>query len=302
MSAQEFRGGEMLSYSAGSTQTGPDGFRKVDRNGLPLCGLLQRLFPSVAASFAGRLPLVLNAYPASVGFPTDGLLVDCYLSFRTASRALQLAAREQMPVLILGQSLYIAELLHRHCALGFALPDSLVALVGGYYTPQSLERAMQTWLAGRGVRISFVHGYGAAEVEAGMLLATERSADGSLRYFPRGADIAISLVEGRLHLALKTPDGSLRAAPFDTGDLASADGEAWIIRNAESRLSAQVITALESWTPEDWQRRTGYLSRKGEALTPQLRESCTAAHAGERHFYDYCAAHGMAWLEKPRWG
>ncbi|MES2682266.1 MAG: hypothetical protein V4650_02015 [Pseudomonadota bacterium] len=297
-----FTAGDMLSYSAGSTQTGPDGFRTVNRAGLPLLGLLRSLFPAVYAPFGTRLPLVLNAYPASVGFPADGVLVDCYLSFRTASRALQLAAREQMPVLILGQSLFIAELLRRHQAQGFAWPDALIALVGGYYTPLSLERAMQAIVQPAGVSLGFVHGYGVAEVEAGMLLASERNATGQLRYRRRGADIHASTHGGRLHLALQNSDGSLRAPPFDTGDLAQVDGEGWIIENGASRLSLQVLTALEQWTASDWSRRTGYLKRSDSTLWLQLREGVTASSEHELSFHAYAERFGMAWLEKPKWG
>jgi len=297
-----FAPGDMLSYSAGSTQTGPDGFRTVNRAGLPLLGLLRSVFPAVYAPFGTRLPLVLNAYPASVGFPTDGVLVDCYLSFRTASRALQLAAREKMPALILGQSLFIAELLRRHQAQGFAWPDALIALVGGYYTPLSLERAMQNIVQPAGVSLGFVHGYGVAEVEAGMLLASERNAHGQLRYRARGADIHASTPGGRLHLALKNADNSLCASPFDTGDLAQADGEGWIIENGASRLSLQVLSALEHWTHDDWSRRTGYLQRRDSTLWLQLREGASATSEHELSFHAYAERFGMAWLEKPKWG
>lgn len=297
-----FKPGEMLSYSAGSTQTGPDGFRSVNRAGLPLLGLLRNLFPSVYAPFGTRLPLVLNAYPASVGFPTDGVLVDCYLSFRTASRALQLAAREGLPVLILGQSLFIAELLRRHQTQGLAWPDALIALVGGYYTPLSLERAMQAIVQAAGVSLGFVHGYGVAEVEAGMLLASERNASGQLRYRARGADILVSTPGGRLHLALQNADSSLRAPPFDTGDEAEADGEGWIIANGASRLSLQVLGALEHWSGADWSRRTGYLKRSDSTLWLQLREGVVASSPHEVNFHAYAERFGMAWLEKPKWG
>ncbi|MDO9452695.1 MAG: hypothetical protein Q7J29_07520 [Stagnimonas sp.] len=297
-----FNPGDMLSYSAGSTQTGPDGFRKINRAGLPLLGLLRQLFPAVYAPFGTRLPLVLNAYPASVGFPTDGVLVDCYLSFRTASRALQLAAREGLPVLILGQSLFIAELLRRHQSQGFAWPDALIALVGGYHTPLSLERAMQATVQSAGVSLGFVHGYGAAEVEAGMLLASERNAQGQLRYRARGADIHISTPGGRLHLALQNADGTLRSAPFDSGDSARADSDGWIIENAGSRLSPAVLNALESWTAHDWSRRTGYLRSVDGTLHMQLREGALSDGTHELGFYAYAERFGMSWLEKPKWG
>ena len=301
MSTTRFAAGEMLSYSAGSTQTGPEGFRKLNRAGLPLLGLLRGLFPDVYAPFGERLPLVINAYPASVGFPTDGVLVDCYLSLRTASRALQLAASEKLPVLLLGQSLFLAELLRTHLRQGYALPDALIALVGGYLTPRSLERAQQAWLRDSGVSLSFVHGYGAAEVEAGMLLASERDAQGQLRYRPRGPDIDISTPNGRLHLALRDADGRLRAPPFDSGDSGRAEGEAWIIENAGSRLNPVVLAALESWSESDWSRRTGYLRREAGELLIQLREGIEPLNTQELKFHAYAERFGMAWLEKPKW-
>jgi len=297
-----FHPGEMLSYSAGSTQTGPDGFRKVNRAGLPLLGLVRKLFPAVYAPFGARLPLVLNAYPASVGFPTDGVLVDCYLSFRTASRALQLAAREGMPCLMLGQSLFIAELLRRHQAQGFAWPVALIALVGGYYTPQGLEQTMQDWLRPAGVSLGFVHGYGVAEVEAGMLLASERNPAGDLHYRPRGEDIHISVREGRLHLALQDASGTLRAAPFDSGDRVRADGEGWIIENGTSRLHPEVRAAIDHWTGDDWARRTGYLRRQDGEMLMQLREGVAPAQDHELAFHRYAERFGMSWLDKPKWG
>jgi hypothetical protein len=296
-----FAGGQLLSYSAGSTQTGPDGFRTVNRAGLPLVTLLRQRFPTTMAGFGARLPLVLNAYPASVGFPTDGLLVDSYLSPRTASRALQLAAREDMPVLLLGQSLFIAELLRRHRAQGFAWPDALVALVGGYYTPLSLEAAMRAGLDGTGASLAFVHGYGVAEVEAGMLLASERNTAGELRYLPRGADVHVSTPGGRLHLALQDADGKPRAAPFDTGDEAVADGEAWLIRNGSTRLHPDTLAMLEGWSAADWQRCTGYLHRADGLWQVQLREGVEASAAHEWPFHRFAERFGMSWLEKPRW-
>ena len=207
-----------------------------------------------------------------------------------------------MPVLILGQSLFIAELLRRHQAQGFAWPDALIALVGGYYTPLSLERAMQGIVQPAGMSLGFVHGYGVAEVEAGMLLASERNASGQLRYRARGADIHASTPGSRLHLALQNSDGSLRAPPFDTGDLARADGESWIIENGASRLSTLVLDALEHWTSADWSRRTGYLKRSDSTLWMQLREGVNATSEHELGFHAYAERFGMAWLEKPKWG
>ena len=134
-----------------------------------------------------------------------------------------------------------------------------------------------------------------------MLLASERNEAGQLRYRARGPDIHISTPGGRLHLALQDADGKLRAAPFDSGDSARADGEAWIIENAASRLNPQLLAALEAWTPADWQRRTGYVRREGDGLLIQLREGVEPAADSELSFHRYAERYGMAWLEKPKW-
>ena len=105
------RAGDILSYSAGSTQTGPDGFRQINRAGLALTGIVKAHWPERLLAFKDRLPLVINAYPAMVAIPSDGVLIDCYMSVKTASRALQLAARENMPVMLLSQPLFLGQLL-----------------------------------------------------------------------------------------------------------------------------------------------------------------------------------------------
>lgn len=93
--------GDILSYSAGSTQTGPDGYRIARRGGgdngggrnVGLLGALAARWPDLQ-SLAEAPLLFINAYPAYVGDFTQGVQVDTYLSPRTADRALALAARE----------------------------------------------------------------------------------------------------------------------------------------------------------------------------------------------------------------
>ena len=101
---------DVLSYSAGSTQTGPEGFRKLRARP----GLLQaamRRWPDLTAQLGERTPMFINAYPASIGMSTEGISVDTYLSPRVMSRALQLAAAAAQPVILCGQSLQLNFLL-----------------------------------------------------------------------------------------------------------------------------------------------------------------------------------------------
>ncbi len=302
MSGPVLSAGDLLSYSAGSTQTGPDGFRKVNRGGLSLTATVRRHWPQLLAPFGGRTPLVINAYPATIGFPTDGAMVDCYLSPRTASRALQLAAREDMPVILMCQSLFLAELLFRHVAQGFALPNAVMAIAGGYCTPHSLHAALTQLLATRGIPFTLLQGYGVAEVEAGMLWGVDYDAQGRVIYRPRGADIHAQVIDGRLHLALQDASGKLLNEPFDTGDDAIISGGDILISNARSRLTPAVMQELESWDLDAWRRRTGYLGRHDERLLFQLREGEHPTDDRELGHYLFGDRFGFSWLNKPRWG
>ncbi|MCA9710438.1 MAG: hypothetical protein KDK70_31650, partial [Myxococcales bacterium] len=81
--------GDVLAYSAGSTQCGPLGFRKLQpRPGL--LGAAARRWPELAEALGGRTLVFINGYPASVGAIGAGVTIDTYLSPRVLSRALQL--------------------------------------------------------------------------------------------------------------------------------------------------------------------------------------------------------------------
>lgn len=303
----DFCAGDILSYSAGSTQAGPDGFRKVNRAGLNLTAIVRAHWPDRLLPFRARLPLVINAYPALVALPSDGVLVDCYMSVRTASRALQLAAREQMPVIILSQPLFLGQLLMHYLSLNLALPDALIAVVGGYWLPPSLHAALAARLKEHEVQYACLQGYGVAEVEAGLLWAADLDAQGRARFRLRGPDVHAELRNDRLHLALKAPDGTLKAQPFDTGDSAEfADGSGpteVLISSSTTRLANDIRAQLTGWSAEDWRRRTGYLARTATGLGAQLREGIVANNDGaELDYYQFAAAHRVSWLDKPRWG
>ena len=303
--------GDILSYSAGSTQTGPDGFRQINRAGLALRGIVKAHWPERLQAFGARLPLVINAYPAMVAIPSDGVLIDCYMSVKTASRALQLAAREGMPAMVLSQPLFLGQMLMHHLEQDLPLPDAMIAVVGGYWMPQSLHHALAQRLQARGVQFSCLQGYGVAEVDAGMLWGADFDDQGRVRFRARGPDVDAQLLQGRLHLALKNADGSLRSAPFDTGDSAefvprtgSADIDV-VISGSAARLAADVREELSSWTATDWSRRTGYVARTAQGLVVQLRLGVPGDGCGARPelgFYAFADQYGATWLDKPRWG
>ena len=305
------RAGDILSYSAGSTQTGPDGFRQINRAGLALTGIVKAHWPERLQAFNERLPLVINAYPAMVAIPSDGVLIDCYMSVKTASRALQLAAREGMPAMVLSQPLFLGQMLMHHLEQALPLPDAMIAVVGGYWMPQSLHHALAQRLQAQGVQFSCLQGYGVAEVDAGMLWGADFDDQGRLRFRARGPDIDAQLLHGRLHLALKNADGSLRAAPFDTGDTAEfvarteGSGTDIVISPSAARLATDIRDELSGWTGTDWSRRTGYVARTPQGLVAQLRVGVQADASSARPelaYYAFAAEHAASWLDKPRWG
>jgi hypothetical protein len=287
--------GDVLSYSSGTASRDPYGFR-VARPGGDLLELLRGRWPELLRDFGERLPLVINAYPAGLGSFASAVFVDSYLSHATASRALELASREGMPVVLLGQPLFVADLLLVHTSRQLPLPDALLLGLGGYTTPRSLEDCLRALCAAHGARLSLFHGYGVAEVDAACLIAVRRSESGALLYEKRGPDVVVTLRDNELLLARGES-----ARPFATGDRARLQGEALVIWN-DTRLAPAVSALLESWTHEDWHRRTGYL-RHGAELRVQLRTGVAPDPRCqfEVGFEDFARECGHAWLLKPRW-
>lgn len=291
--------GDILSYSSGSHDRGPYGFRTLHRGG-NLRALLETKWPSLFEGFGDRLPLVINAYPAAIGTFEFAVSVDSYLSLSTGSRALHLAHLEKMPVMLLGQPLYIADLLYRHLKRNPVMPDTLLIATGGYVMPRSLETALRSACEGPVERLNIVHGYGVAEVDAACLLAMDRTEHGHLIYVPRNDRVEVTFDDARqLLLSLKAADGSYAQDAFPTGDSGKPEGDGYVIWNHE-RLHPNVLKILESWKPEDWQRRTGYLYY-GREVRFQLRKGELPSAAIECEFHEYESRYGHYWLFKPQW-
>jgi hypothetical protein len=291
--------GDVLSYSAGSTQTGPEGFRKVGGRAGVLEAALVR-WPEIGAALGGRTPMFINAYPATVGTIGGAITVDTYLSPRVMTRALQLGALAEKPVLVAAQPLFLADVLLRHLAAERPLPDTMLLLVGGYVMPQSLERMLVELLEPHLDALLFLHGYGAAEVDAGCMMSRERDAKGRLIYHPR-PDIEVELDAGQLLLTRRAPSGEVVIERFATGDSAEAlPGGGFALWN-DTRLHPVVRAELESWSVADWRRRTGYVRREDERVWIQLRDGVEVEAESELDHWDFGRRFGFSWLDKPWW-
>jgi len=290
--------GDVLSYSAGSTQTGPEGFRKLrPRPGL-LSAALER-WPSLGAMLGSGPPLVINAYPAAVGAGETGISVDTYLSPRVLSRALQLGAALGNPVILCGQPLFLADALIDHIGAKRVLPEVLLVMIGGYVTPHSLERAMTMWLSPHARSLQYIYGYGVAEVDAGCMIAKDRDDAGRLIFHAR-RDVEVDLDGDRLLLSLMGPRGERLVDRWRTGESAESSADGYVLWNCQ-RLHPRVHEVLESWKEADWRRRTGYVRRDGERIWVQLRKGHAPKDPFELDYWDFGRAYDFSWLDKPYW-
>ena len=290
--------GDVLSYSSGAERRDPYGFR-IAKPGGNLLGLIQSRWPRLVQSFRGRMPMVINTYPAFIGAFDFGVLVDSYLSYTTASRALHLAHLEGLPVMLLGQPLYVAHLLNQHINQGHPTPDTILLGMGGYQAPRSLESFLEGLGQSRGISLSRLYGYGVAEVDAACLIAVGRNASNELVYERRGPDVEVSLVGEDLLLSLKDSSGGYVMERVPTGDKGRSEGDGYVIWNP-TRLHRDVAAILESFTEDDWRRRTGYL-HYGQVFRVQLRKGMEPRMPFEVEFYEYARQFGHSWLFKPQW-
>ena len=249
-------------------------------------------WPELLERLGTRPPLVVNAYPATLGEFSFAVTVDSYLSPRTVGRALLLAAREGMTVILLAQPFFAGELLFSLARQERSWPTDVLLATGGYPMPASLERAMVDELAERGCSLEVLHVYGTAEVDAGCMLA--RREGGALVYRPR-ADIDVALdAESRIVVGRHDTLDVIH-----TGDLARPTGDGGYELIA-SGASASAFAALEGWDRATWRRRTGWFTASSDNRIFQARHGIDPG-SDELAFHEFCGRTGMSWLEKPRW-
>jgi hypothetical protein len=288
-------GTKQLSYAAGSTSLDPDGYRLIGENDGQRLTQLLAVFPELSSIISPNC-LIINAYPAALGLQGFAPYVDTYMHAPTLIRALRLAARHERPVVFAAQPIVGADLLSKAIDAGWELPRCMLWATGGYYFPQSLERHIAMRMNSAGCDVRFLHCYGVAEIAHTCFAATSRFSNGTPRY-----QKIIDAVE-----VGKSPDGFMTLA-FNgrrvvTSDYAKQIDDEWSIDNGPSRLSLRVANELESWSDEEWFRRTGYLKSNQDSIQCQLREHIEVAETKTEHrFYRFWEAFGGSLQSKPQW-
>ncbi len=285
--------GRTLSYSAGRTNLDPLRFRVIQpRN--KLASVLE-VFPNIRGLLTSSAPLVVNAYPAAIGELPQAALVDSYLRQATVSRALEFAAREHTTAILIAQPLAAAHFLATHRRHGRALPDRLLVVVGGYPCPRSLQQFLEGLVDGVSTSL-LVHMYGVAEVDAGIFAGVQRNIRGDVLYRLVEQTVTPVIKDGRLAFRF---EGNERL--FVTDDYAELTDDAVVIRNDANRVAPDVLDVLETWSTDQWSRRTGYLAYANAEYVFQLRENVRAITPDEMEHFDFCRVHGASWLDKPVW-
>jgi hypothetical protein len=292
------KAGDVVRFSAGTTQDGPEGYGLVG----PASGLLRasaQKWPGIAAALDG-MPMLINAYPTSIGRFDAGVLVDTYLSPRTVARALHLAHLRRLPAVLVSTPLFAADVLLAYAKSERPWPRSLVLVSGGYPMPSSLQAVLRE-VAGENCRVfSLLHLYGATEADAACMMAVERDDAGELIYHVRGDDVEVRVESGDLLLSVKEPSGAYKVREYKTGDQARRVGAGYAIWN-DRRFSREVMTLLTGWNKDIWSRRTGHALRVGNDRLFQLRDGPVVPQSHEMEFYDFWRQSGLGWLQKPVW-
>lgn len=255
-------------------------------------------FPELLPVVEGRIPFVVNCYPAAFGASEDAIFVDTYLRPETFSRALLLARERQWLPIIPVQPLPALHFVLRHVEQGLTMPPAAVLFLGGYAVPSSLEASLLRLCASAGCDATVLYRYGVAEVEAACLVGMRRG--NHVMYFPVVDGVRPEVQDGCLVLHSTGPKGSVATA-IDTGDAAEAVDGAWVIRNSRDRADPAVLLELDTWGHREWTRRTGYVRLMRDRLLIQLRENQHPESDSELPFFRFAERFGFSWLDKPNW-
>lgn len=290
-------GANQLSYAAGSSSLEPYGFRILGQSDNQRLPQLLASFPKISTMLHPEA-LIVSAYPAALGLAGFAPLVDTYLHPPTFIRAMRLAALEKRTVVMAAQPLAGVDLLLRMLRNQTEVPERILWAAGGYYFPLSLERFISDQLQQHGCQIEYLHCYGVAEIGHTCFAAMERFESGHPRFHKVATEVVASVVGTNCHLALHHENGR----GIVTEDYADQiDGE-WLIQSGHGRMCPQVRDELESWSSEDWNRRTGYLAADATAVNYQLREWIESEEAkNERRYFRFWEQHAGSMQCKPKW-
>lgn len=288
--------GKVLSYSAGSSSLDPYKFRVIDQSGPSTkMSTLVSLFPELQRFFVDpSQTLVVDAYPAALGGMESMTRVFTYLHPPTCTRALRLAASENLQVVFIAQPLAGAELLMQAMDSEMDWPAELLWATGGYPLPASLERSLAYSLAERGCRMSVLQAYGVAELDHTLLASMHRDEQSRPIYQWVDPDLELTR-ENRERYGLTGstessvgptetlvgptetltgPTGSLtyRGVPVPNDDRIEATQAGYRIHGNASLYPDDVLQWLEQWEPSDWRRYTGYLFASEKSIYLQRRD------------------------------
>jgi len=283
----------VLSYSAGTSDLDPFRYRLVKDAGGKLGSVLLK-FPELKTVFSHQV-IFINCYPAPLGIFSGFPVVDTYLRNVNVFRALHLAEKTGRYAVILGQPLYVANVLYQSLSALDRLPKQVCMFVGGYPMPRNAEKFVETVLASSDCSLSSFHAYGVAEIDFGILVGKRCKEDGLVHYKSVSDSVKPIVRSGNLIFQSEVQE-------FDTGDYATIlNDEEFQIINSERRVAPHILEYLNTWTHDDWERRTGYLGMVDGKRQIQLREGVIPLCEGELTTHMYWEQFCTYWTEKPSW-
>lgn len=293
------KAGDVLSYSAGTSSNSPWGFRTIIPNTNSVANTILQNVPNFY-ELLEPAPILINCYPAPPAQSPWAILIDTYLSPKTAFRALALAAERKSAVVLAGQPLFLADLIYRAKAMNFSLPNSIVFACGGYPLPLSLERVLKIESDKMGCKkLIFLEFYGVAEIDQQLLVSFSRNQSGQAVYIPRGPEITVSLTTDGAILTFKHPTSGYVIAQGLSEDIFQEYDKGFTIH--PNRISKIVAQLIDSWGLMEWERRTGYLALNNGKIIAQLRDGLVPQDVNECEYWCFSKEHQLNWLKKPNW-
>jgi len=289
--------GMTLSYSAGTTDLNPEKFRVIKHDNNLITGLLKE-FPALRTYFTHAKPMIVNCYPATIGYFPQAVFIDSYLKWENFARALMLASQIVSPVIIVGQPLLVFDFLLTYKINALPFPKDILIGLGGYTCPLSLEKAFLD-IIGQNSNVNLLYGYGIAEAGFSCLAGIKRNQSGQIIYKPILDHIEPFINKDQLCFRVKN---SLHTTELMSGDFAKINTDGWIIENAVNRLDPEILASLNKWTNQDWARKTGYVSKINDKIYFQLRQIFKPLNSAEIEFYKFAERFSFSWLNKPAWG
>jgi hypothetical protein len=293
--------GNVIILSSGTTG-GPRSWRILQKHKTMISEAKEK-YPNIMKDFSPNATLFINAYPAFIPFYGGGDYIDAYVDPDTAKAALKFAFDQNKAAVLIAQPLFALELFMRYEQSGLNFPKRLLVVTGGYPIPSSLLTVLETIAEKNNCLMNWLAGYGLAEIDAGLFFSMEMK-DKEIIYYPR-SDVKVAIVNpdsdgfGKMKISLKNKTENELVK-----DEAKQMGNGFIIRAEKTKVNKKNFQILESWTLEDWRRKTGYLYHdlNKKKYIYQLREGLSPNNDQEASFYSYAESiGGFSWNKKPIW-